>query len=126
MVILDTSIWIEFFKGNEPFRSKVKKLLEEMSVIGIECVFGEILQGTRNKREIEIILAYWNSIRKTDEKNIWIDAGVYSARNHYISKGVGLIDAALIVIALKEHARIWSLDKKINNVLSKDLKFQAD
>jgi len=123
MVIIDTSVWIEFFKGNEPHKTNVKNLLEEMRVIGIECIFGELLQGIKNKREKDIITAYWNSIKKADEKNLFIEAGIYSANNHLISKGVGLIDAAILIAASRHNARIYSLDAKLNSICEKNIKF---
>jgi predicted nucleic acid-binding protein len=52
MIILDTSIWIEFLKNNSDYYSKVKDLLENRKVLAIECVFGELLQGAKSKREI--------------------------------------------------------------------------
>jgi len=51
MIIPDTSVWIEFLKGNEPYFSQLKELLERNEVMGVECIFGELLQGAKNSRE---------------------------------------------------------------------------
>jgi predicted nucleic acid-binding protein len=49
VILIDTSIWIDFFRNNNPTLSnKVVELLENRSVIGISCVFGELLQGHEN------------------------------------------------------------------------------
>jgi len=55
MIILDTSVWIEHLKGNRNFFVKVCKLLETNEILAIECVFGELLQGVKNKTEKDII-----------------------------------------------------------------------
>ena len=55
MIILDTTIWIEHLKNNQNYFPKVKELLEKREILAVECVFGELLQGVKNKAEKEII-----------------------------------------------------------------------
>jgi predicted nucleic acid-binding protein len=123
MIILDTSVWIEFLKNNPEYYSKVKDLLENRKVLAIECIFGELLQGAKNKREIEIISLYWENLPKANIKNGWIEAGKYSSINKLTSIGVGIIDSFIIVTARKVNASIWSLDKKLNSLLSREEKY---
>lgn len=123
MIILDTSIWIEFLKGNPQYFSIIGRLLEDQKVIAVECIFGELLQGTKSKKEREIIKAYWKNLPKVENTGLWIEAGEYSSENNLISKGIGLIDAAIIIAANRSNAKIWSLDKKLNSILKKDEQF---
>ncbi|HZX14419.1 MAG TPA: hypothetical protein VFF49_08490 [Thermodesulfobacteriota bacterium] len=53
MVIADTSVWIECLKNNEPTFSLFEKKLNDGEILGIECVFGELLQGCANENEIK-------------------------------------------------------------------------
>lgn len=89
----------------------------------MECIFGELMQGARTKRERELILDYWKYIPKEDEHGIWIEAGRYSSENKLIDKGVGLIDSALICFGRKYDVRIWSLDKKLTRLLDENETF---
>ena len=123
MIIIDTSIWIEFLKNNPVYYSTVKDLLENRKVLAIECIFGELLQGAKSKREIEIISLYWENLPKTMIDNGWIEAGKYSSINKLTSIGVGIIDSFIIVTARKVNAPIWSLDKKLNSLLNKEEKY---
>ena len=123
MIILDTSIWIEFLKNNPEYFSKVKYLLENQQVLAIECIFGELLQGAKNKREIEIISLYWENLPKIIIENGWIQAGIYSSVNKLTSQGVGIIDSFIITSARNNNAQIWSLDKKLNSLLKKEERF---
>ena len=123
MIILDTSIWIEFLKNNPEYYSKVKDLLENRKILAIECIFGELLQGAKNKREIEIISLQWENLPKAIIENGWIEAGKYSSINKLTSIGVGIIDSFIIVTARKVNAQIWSLDKKLNSLLNKEEKY---
>jgi len=126
MVILDTSIWIEFFKVNEGYFPTAKKLLEARMVLGLEWIFAELLQGAKNKRENDIIMSYWNTLSKPDTQGIWLAAGTYSSSYKLLSKGVGLIDAAIISAGLKYNAKVWTIDRKLAAVLPENLRFQSE
>jgi len=123
MIILDTFIWIEFLKNNPEYFSKVKYLLENQQVLAVECIFGELLQGAKNKREIEIISLYWENLPKAKIENGWIKAGIYSSSNKLTSRGVGLIDSYIIISARNNNSQIWSLDKKLNSLLKTEERF---
>ena len=123
MIILDTSIWIEFFKVNPSYFETIQKLIEEQQVLAVDCIFGELLQGARNKREREIIKDYWENLPKAGVSGLWIEAGIYSSENKLISKGIGLIDAAIIKASQRNNALLWSLDTKLNSILPEESKF---
>jgi predicted nucleic acid-binding protein len=123
MIVIDTSVWIEFLKQNPLYASKVNELLENREVPAVEFIFGELLQGAKNKREKKMITDYWKTLPKCSQENAWIEAGKYSSENKLFSKGIGLIDCAIIISARKHHAKIWSLDKKLNDILGEEEKF---
>jgi predicted nucleic acid-binding protein len=125
MIILDTSVWIEFFKNNPVINPPVKSFLENQKILALECIFAELLQGAKNKREIDIISLYWDNLPHYSKQHHWIEAGIYSSRNKLHSKGIGLIDCVIIISARNANARIWSLDKKLNSVLKKEELFQV-
>jgi len=69
MIILDTSVWIEYFKNNPDFFPKISNLLEINEIYAVECVFGELLQGVKNKKEKEIIQKFWENLPKLNFKH---------------------------------------------------------
>lgn len=121
MILLDTSIWIEFLRGNKKYYDHVCELLESGNVHSVEPVFAELLQGANNQREIEIIKEYWYNINNFNEKGLWIQSGLYSQKNKLFNKGVGIIDAMIISYAVKYDIKIWSLDKKLLSIVDKKL-----
>lgn len=123
MIILDTSIWIEFLKRNPHYFSVVRQLLEDQEIIAVECIFGELLQGAKNKKENEIIKNYWENLPKAKHESLWIEAGEYSSENNLASKGVGLIDATIIIAAQRSNVQIWTLDKKLHFILGRDRQY---
>ena len=94
-------------------------MLEADEVYALECIFGELLQGAKNDQERDVIIDYWRHLPRIDEKGIWIDAGKYSGENKLPSQGVGLIDAVIIMAAIRSNAKVWTLDKKLIKLLDK-------
>jgi hypothetical protein len=117
MIIVDTSVWIEYLKGNEHYRNILPQYLREKHVVAISAVFGELLQGVKNKREYEIIRGFWESLPKMNEAELFIEAGKLSHKYKLYNVGVGLIDSYLLAAALKNDFALWSLDKKLNKAI---------
>ena len=120
MILADTSVWIEFLKGREKYFESFDDLLKQKQIIAVECVFGELLQGTRSHEERELIRAYWEHLPKIDDRGLWLVAGEFSSDGQWHSKGVGLIDLFLYAVARKYQFRIWTLDKKLKSLFSTD------
>ena len=118
MIVLDTSVWIEFFRGSEPYFSAVSELAETRQILGLECVFAELMQGARTQRERTFIRSIWESLPQADSAGGLIDAGEEAGIHRWPEKGVGIIDAYILFSARRVGARIWSLDKKLNSLLN--------
>jgi predicted nucleic acid-binding protein len=119
MVIPDTSVWIEFFKGNEPYFKVVHNLIETRSVLTIEPIFGELLQGALNKAEATTIKSFWQYLSKPDIPELFIKAGELAYKEKLVSKGIKLVDAAIIYTTIENNCMLWTLDKKILNYLNR-------
>jgi len=123
MIILDTSVWIEYLKSNKNYFTKISKLLENGEILAVECVFGELLQGVKNKTEKEIIIKYWQHLPKENYENIIIEAGLYSVEKKLLDHGVGLIDAIILVHGIKSNSKIWTIDTKFLRIIPKEIKY---
>lgn len=123
MILPDTSIWIEFFKLHGEIHPLLKKEIELQSVIAVECVFGELLQGAKSSHERTLLREYWENLPKKDESGLWLEAGLLSSQEKWFAKGVGLIDAFLTAFAKKYRLQIWTLDKKLKGILPQDLRY---
>lgn len=125
MIIADTSIWIDYLRGKAS-AGYLKTLLEIRNVTGLSCIFGELLQGANGEHEINILHDYWKYITKIDESGLMIRAGTYSNKKKLLSKGVGLIDALIIVAAEDNGMQIWTLDKKLRNAVPERILFNVN
>lgn len=124
-IILDTSIWIEFFKGKAEYFERCQQFLENAEIKTIEIIFGELLQGALNKREVEMIKAYCELIPKIEIENLFLLAGEFSKDEKLISKGIGLIDSCIITATIRSNSKLWTLDKMIKAYLSDDFLFKG-
>ncbi len=124
MILVDTSIWVEFLKGHQPYFDQMKQLLEERQVLAVEPVFGELLQGAKDDRERRILQGFWENLPKNKIQDAWVKAGELSSRKKWSDRGIGLIDVVLIISSRDSNAKIWSLDKKLNSVLHKNEIFE--
>ncbi len=119
MIVVDTSVWIDFFRQHDPVIDKrLTELLEDGQVVAISVVFGEHLQGAKNESEEKVILQFWESLPKIDEQGLFIEAGQLSRELNLITKGVGL-DSYILTACKKYNLRPWSLDKKMVEAYSR-------
>ncbi len=125
MIVFDTSIWIEYFRGRTPYLEAMGSLLEKRQVLGVECIFGELLQGITERGERRVILQCWDCLAKTGEEGLWLEAGEFSAIHRLSSKGIGLIDAAIAVVTLKTDSLLWTADKRLASVIPAKYRYAA-
>jgi predicted nucleic acid-binding protein len=120
MIVVDTSVWIEFFRNNSLYFAEIRKHIEEQKVLAFEPVFGELLQGVKNLREKEIIEQYWKYLPRLKTEECWIKAGSFSSDRKLISHGVGLIDSCIAIASIETNSTVWSLDKKLLSILPEE------
>lgn len=116
-IILDSSVWFEYFKRNDPYFLEVQAQLNMLNIRIIDPVIGEILQGALNQNEVDFIREHIQYVPKIEIRNLFEKAGTYSFENKLIAKGIGLIDACLIYATIETNSILWTLDKKIINFL---------
>ena len=113
MIIADTSVWIEYLKGDKWYLKVFGAYLEDRKIVALSPVFGELLQGVKNNRELQIISGFWENLPHVDEKGLFIEAGQVSYEQKLHAHGVGLIDCYLLAAGIKYGLGIWTLDKKL-------------
>jgi predicted nucleic acid-binding protein len=112
-IIVDSSVWFEYFKGNAPYFKELQTHLNILSIKIIDPIVGEILQGALNQNEINFIKAHIQYVPKIEIGDLFTKAGEYSFKNKLVSMGIGLIDSCLIYATIETNSLLWTLDKKI-------------
>ena len=124
-VVFDTSIWIEYLRGNSAYFSICQELLENGRVWSLELIFAELFQGAKGKKEISMIMDYVSHVPLIDDPLLIIEAGILSNELNLINDGVSLIDAVIIHAVRKNKLQLWTLDKKIRRVIGYDFLFRG-
>ena len=110
MVLVDTSVWIRFLAGAEPYASKLDRLLSDDEVLGHDFVYGELLIGDRGARTR--LLAEYEMMRQASL--VANPEVVEFVRHHKINgRGIGWIDAHLLSSAIVAGARLWTADRRL-------------
>ena len=112
-VIIDTSVWIEFFKANQPYFDTCVELIDHSEIYSIELIFAELQQGAKGKREVDLITDFFKQMRILDQPGLIYQTGIFSRDQKLLERGIGLIDAVIISAAIRYDLQVWTMDKKI-------------
>ncbi len=110
MVLVDTSVWIRFLAGREPFAGELDYLLEHDEVVGHELVYGELLIGDRGGRGK--LLANYAQMHQaarvphSDVVTFVVARGLHGC-------GAGWIDIHLLASALVNRLQFWTADLRV-------------
>jgi predicted nucleic acid-binding protein len=111
MVLVDTSVWIRFLAGREPYASRLDALLSGDEVVGHELVFGELLIGDRGGR-LKLLSAYPQMFQATTIEHDEVVAFVRERR--LFGRGVGWIDIHLLASAVVGRLLLWTADPRFH------------
>jgi predicted nucleic acid-binding protein len=112
MTLVDTSVWIDHLRrGNTRLRS----LLDEGQVLTHPFIVGELACGKlRNRQEILQLLALLPEARVAEHDEV---LGLLDGRRLY-GRGIGWLDAHLLASAILSRVSLWTLDRKLAQVVS--------
>ena len=116
MILIDTSVWIEFFKQDKNTIKTIIQLQNSDKLGIIQPIVAELLYGAKEHEVAEIMTTY-NYCEALDIKDSTIHAGLFSIKEKFLDKGIGLIDSIIIYTTITSDIQIWTLDKKIINYL---------
>jgi predicted nucleic acid-binding protein len=113
MILVDTSVWISHLReGNDELVS----LLNKSEVLCHPFIAGEIACGNlKNRTEIIYLLNLLPCAIVAEPEEIL----QFIENNELMGKGLGYIDIHLLASALLTHARLWTLDKRLDNIAKK-------
>lgn len=113
MIIIDTSVWISFFKG-ENKALEVKNHIIENNVILHPFILGELLLGGVSSKTESLILSLPTS-RVFEYETIFEFIKKYKIQK----SGLGWVDVNIIASAMGENYKILTFDKKLSELCRK-------
>ena len=107
MVLVDTSVWIRFLAGRQPYATALDQLLATNQVLRHDFVQGELLIGGGRGRT-ELLAAYAEIHRARTLPHVEVVAFV-EARG-LRARGIGWVDVHLLASTVVERCTLWSTD----------------
>ena len=117
-VLVDTSVWIEYFRGGNNFE-KLDFLIDENLVVINDLILAELIPflKIRNQRKVIKLLNHINKLEIHIEWDQLIEFQYKCLKNGL--NGVGIPDLIITQNAKQNHCEIYSLDNHYN--LIKDI-----
>lgn len=108
MVLVDTSIWIRFLAGREPYARQLDQLLAADRVCGHDLVHGELLIGDRGRTRTALLAAYSEIYRARTVPHREVVEFVEARKLR--GRGIGWIDVHLLASTVVERCTLWTAD----------------
>jgi len=117
-IIVDTCVWIEFFREPESeFTLHLKGLLRERKVIMVGMVMAEILQGVKAQKEANLVKQNLEKLPYLEiTRDNWASAGEISASLRGTGITIPLSDLIIAAMALSRDHEIFTIDPHFNKV----------
>ena len=113
MVLLDTSVWVRFLYGQEPFFSKTRTLLLDQQAAGHELVYGELLMGDwGGRRGLLADYVRMHQVKRIAHAEV---VSLVQLRRLY-GRGIGWIDVHLLASALAARVPLWTADTRLTAI----------
>ena len=99
-VLVDTSVWIDYFRKKEPAYGAVSKLLQEERICCIGIVLAELLLGAKSMKEVTVIKDFIHIFEFLPEMpQLWEQSGELSFNLRRKGKTVGNSDCFIAVMS---------------------------
>lgn len=119
MVIVDTSVWIEYFNRlKSPEKYAVDALIDTDTAVLVGIVLSELIQGCRTSKEAESILWHLGALRFL-EMNFasWRRTGELSFALRRRGLTLPLSDLIVAALALEHGCSVFTLDPHFRQIL---------
>ena len=116
-IIIDTSIWIEYFKNNSDYVSFIEENLNLENIYILGPIISELLHGVINEKEYKILSQSIGAIPYLDcTFEDWIKTGNILFYLKKKGKIIPLTDALISAVTLRINASILTLDQHFKEI----------
>jgi hypothetical protein len=116
-IIVDTSIWIEYFKNNQKYVPFIEDNLNLENILISGPIISELLHGVKSEKEYKLLSESISAVPYAEcVYDDWIKTGetLYNLKKKGIT--VPLTDILISAIAIRHDASVLSLDKHFKSI----------
>ena len=121
MILVDTSVWIDFFNGrNTPHRKRLHDLLEgDEDICLIEIILMEVLQGIKEDKQHRTIKDYFFAL--TILQSIPVETFLHASDIYRMCRKKGMtirkaVDCLISAVAIENDAELLHNDSDFNRI----------
>jgi len=131
LVLIDTSIWIGYFRGQEEIHSRVNELIDSGTVRCLKLIIAELIQGAKTEKEVDVMKDLADVFPVLSEgPDSWVKAGILAFQlradpdssgrpiGRKAGKNIGLSDCYIATVARESNAVIYTLDRHFKEIQS--------
>jgi len=101
-VIVDTCVWIEYFRTKSVISDRLRDLISNNLVAGVGIIIAELPQGIKTKKEHDIITDIFDTVEYIEvTREIWIESGRLARELRSHGKTIPLSDTIIACCAKK-------------------------
>ena len=116
-VLIDTSVWIDYFRKRGEAYHKVSELINSGKVCCLSLIIAELIQGASTEREIDVIRDLPQVFPLLAESpDSWQNAGILSFHLRKAGKRIGLADCYIATVAKENDAAIYTFDRHFEEI----------
>ena len=118
MVIVDTSVWVQFLRSlGSVEHLELDRLLAQGEVVMVGAVLAEVLQGTRSQGELEGLHERLTALPYLGEtQETWATVGELSYQLRQRGEAVALLDLLIAALALERGHEVYTSDEHFQRV----------
>jgi predicted nucleic acid-binding protein len=117
-VIIDTSAWIDFFRGRDSReRDMVRRLIQSGEAVIVGIVYAELLRGTRTESEVSNLEADLDALPFLDtDRDSWKQTGQLMSELQKQGNSIPFQDAVIAALALQHDMPVLTRDRHFSRV----------
>ncbi len=118
MVLIDTSVWVEYLRGNnKEIVESVKGLIRTRRALLCGIVLSELLAGVRTKKSRDTLKETLDALDYAEvSKDTWILAGELSNGLKRRGISVPLSDLILAALSIENDSALYTLDSHFDRI----------
>lgn len=118
LVLIDTSVWIDYLSKKEnKLDGTVDQLLENSRIACASLILAELVQGAKTEKETGQIKEFFSPLYWIESNDShWDKAGEISFRLKKRGKTVSLTDCFIAALAKSDEAKILTHDKDFQSI----------
>ena len=117
-VIVDTSAWIDYFRGRDSReRAMVRRLIQSGEAVIVGIVYAELLRETRSESEVSNLEADLDALPFLDtDRNSWKQTGELMSELQKQGNAIPFQDAVIAALALQHDMPVLTRDQHFSRV----------